>query len=120
MFDPTEEAFDEIALFVELAIEDAASSSGDAARDDRDSARSGGGIERTLSIIALVCKDEARADTLEQWFDLGDVVALAAGQQDPHRKPERIGDDMDLGAQSALGAAERVSFSPFLGAPALC
>ena len=120
MFDAAEEALDEVALFVERGIEGAARGGAPAARDYRDGAGSGDGVQRALPVIALVGEDEAGADAIEQRFDLGDVVALAAGQQDAQRKPERIGDDMNLGAQPTPGAAERVSLSPLLGAPALC
>jgi len=60
------------------------------------------------------------AQAVEQGLDLGDIVSLTPGEDDANRQAERVGGDMDLGAQAALRPAERVSFSPFFGAPALC
>lgn len=120
MFEFIEEAFDEVALLVEDGIERAARGGGLAARDDGDGARGGGGIDGALGVIALIGEYEAGADAVEQGLDLSDVVALAAGEDDANRQAECVGGDMNLGAQPAFGAAERVSFSPLLGAPALC
>lgn len=120
MFDLAEEAFDEVTFPVERCIERPAHGGRGAARDDRDRATGSGGIKCALGIVSLVGEDEAGAEAVKQRFDLSDIVALAARQEDAHRKAERVGDDMDLGAQPALGTAERVSLSPFLRAPALC
>jgi hypothetical protein len=51
-----------------------------------------------LSVIAFVGEDEAGFDAIEQGLDLGDVVALAAGEDEADRQAERVGGDVDLGA----------------------
>ena len=67
-----------------------------------------------------------RTQSSEERVDLGDVVAFAAGQNEADRVAQSVGRGMDLGAQPALGASQRVSFKPifgsiaFFGAPALC
>lgn len=120
MFEFAEEALDEVALLVEDRIEGPPRDGAGSARNDGNGSGGGDGIDGTLPVIAFVSEDEAGPDAIEQGFDLSDVVALAACQEDANRQAERVGGDMDLGAQPAFGAAERVSFSPFLGAPALC
>ena len=120
MFDFAEQAFDQIALFVELAIEASPCRGRGSARHDGHRACGGDGVHRPLTIIALVGKDVAGLQALEQRLDLGDVVALAAGQEEAERIPQGVGGDMDLGGQAALRPADRVSLSPFFWAPALC
>ena len=120
MFEFVEEALDQVALFIEGGIEASPGRCGSAPRYDGDGAGCGDSLDRALPVIALVGKDEAGLDAGEQRLDLGDVVALAAGEEDPDRQAKRVGGDMDLGAQAALRPAERVSFSPLFDAPALC
>jgi hypothetical protein len=63
---------------------------------------------------------------IEQAFDLGDVIAFAARQDEADGIAKRIGGGMNLGAQAAFWPSQRVSFKPvfgliaFFGAPALC
>ena len=48
------------------------------------------------------------------------VVCLAAGQEEADRVAQRVGQRVDLGAQSAARAADRLVFADFFCAPALC
>ena len=48
------------------------------------------------------------------------VVRLAAGQMEADRIAERIDQSMDLGAQSAARAPDRLVLAGFFWAPALC
>lgn len=80
MLDAIEEAFDAVALFVEVGVEGAPGCSADAVWDDGDSAACADGISGSLSIIGFVGHNEARLQALEQGFDLSDVVAFAARQ----------------------------------------
>lgn len=80
----------------------------------------------TLAVITLVGQDVVCPQSIEQTLDLGDVVAFTAGQDEADRVTQSVGCGMNLGAQPALGASQRVSFKPifgsiaFFGAPALC
>jgi hypothetical protein len=49
-----------------------------------------------------------------------EVVCLAAGQEKAERIAERIDQCMDLGAQSAARAPDRLVLAGFFWAPALC
>lgn len=120
MLDAAEEALDGVAFFIDGGIERAAIDRAGSARDDGNGTGRGDGVHRALSIIGLVREDEAGAKAAEQRFDLGDVVAFAACQNDPHRQAQRVCRDVDLGTQTTFGAPERVSLSPLFGAPALC
>ena len=48
------------------------------------------------------------------------VVRFTAGQEKAERVPERIDQCMDLGAQSAARAPDRLVLAGFFWAPALC
>ena len=48
------------------------------------------------------------------------VVCLAAGQEEADRVAQRIDQGVDLGAQSAARAPDRLVLTSFFWAPALC
>ncbi len=50
----------------------------------------------------------------------GQVMRLAAGQEEADRVAERIDQGMDFGAQSAARAPDRLVVAGFFWAPALC
>jgi len=49
-----------------------------------------------------------------------EVVCLAACQQKADRVAQRIDHGVDLGAQTAARASDRLVLTGFFGAPALC
>ena len=85
-----------------------------------------GSSHGALAVIALVGQNMVRPQSGEQALDLGNFVAFAAGQDEADRASQGVGCSMDLSAQPALGASQRVSIKPifgsiaFFGAPALC
>jgi hypothetical protein len=48
------------------------------------------------------------------------IALLACGQREPHRTPQTSNRHMNLGAQAAARAAERLIFRPPFFAPAAC
>lgn len=126
VFDLVEEAFDQVAIFVDHSVEAAPLGCCRASRDHRNRAGCSNGIHGALAIIAFVGQNPVCAQPFEQWLDLGDVIALSTRENEANRIAQRIGCGMDLGAQPAFGASQRVSFKPifgliaFFGAPALC
>ena len=56
----------------------------------------------------------------QQMISAHQVMGLAAGQEEVDRVAERIGQGMDLGAQSAARAPDRLVLADFFWAPALC
>jgi hypothetical protein len=102
VFDFAEEALDEVAFLIEGGIEAAPLSGGFASRNDGDGDGAVDGTDGALPVIGFVCHDVARIQAIEQWFDLGDVVALTTGEDEANRTTQGIGCDMDLGRQAAL------------------
>lgn len=102
VFDLVEEAFDEITVFVEMRVEAAPLRGCSASRDDRLCAAGGDGVHGALPVISLVRDNMSGPQSVEQAFDLGDVVALSAGQEEADRVAQSVGSSMDLGAQPAF------------------
>lgn len=99
MFDLAEEALDQIAVFVDRGVEASPTCGCGASRNDGFCAGGGYSIHSPLPIIAFVCQNMTGFQAVKQRFDLRDVVALAAGQDEANGVAERIGGGMDLGAQ---------------------
>lgn len=102
VFDLVEEAFDEITFFVEMGVEAAPLRGCSAPRDDWFCAAGGDGVHGALPVISLVRENMSGLQSVEQAFDLGDVVALSACQEEADRVTQSIGSSMDLGAQAAF------------------
>lgn len=126
MFDLAEEALDQVAVLVDCGVEATPTSGCGSTRDDRFCSGCSDSVHGALTIVALVSQHMVCRQPFEQPFDLRDVIALTAGQNEAHGIAERIGGGMNLGAQAAFRASQRVSFKPifgsitFFGAPALC
>src|SRR3546814_201646 len=102
VFDLVEEAFDEITFFVEMGVEAAPLRGCSAPRDDWLCAAGGDGAHGALPVISLVRENMSGLQSVEQAFDLGDVVALSACQEEADRVTQSVGSSMDLGAQAAF------------------
>ena len=120
-----EEALGQISVLVDRGVKGAPLSGRGAARDDGFCSSRRDCIHGTLAIVTFVGEHMICGHPFEQGLDLRNVVALAAGQDEADRIAQRIGGDMNLCAQPAFGAAQRVSFKSifgsiaFFGAPAL-
>jgi hypothetical protein len=126
VLDLAEEAFDQVAILVDDGVEGAPFGRDGSARDDRFCSCGCDGVHSPLPIVTLVRQNVNRLQAFKKRLDLGDVVALAAGQDEANRIAQRIGGGMNFGAQAAFRPSQRVSFKPvfgsiaFFGAPALC
>ena len=113
VFDLTEEALDQIALFVDRGIKAAPCRGCGAARDDRFCACGGDGIHSPLPVITpfdfaqdrLVSQNMTGLQPVEQRLDLRDVVALAACQDEADGVAQGVGGGpvrfiMDPGGQT--------------------
>jgi hypothetical protein len=126
VFDLAEEALDQVAILVDGGIEAAPFGGDGPARDDGLCAAGRNGVHGPLPIVTLVRQNVTCLQTFKKRLDLGDVVALAAGQDEANGIAQCIGGGMDLGAQTAFRPSQSVSFKPifgsiaFFGAPALC
>ncbi len=120
VLEPVEEAFDEVALAVNLAVNDTADpdvalrrdvSEGASGFDERDN----GGRE-----VAAVGNDvTSERQSLDQGREGGLVRGLAGGEQQAHRQAVTIHHDVDFGGQSSTRTADGVIRAPFLP-PAAC
>ncbi len=73
-------------------------------------------------VISLVGDHRVGRETLDQGLGLRDVMTLPRTEQQTHRIAQRIGRDMDLGAQPAPRSPQTLGIRPPLTirAPAAC
>ena len=102
VFDLTKEALDQIAILVDCGIKGAPLCCRGSARDDGFCSGSSDSVHGTLGIITLVGQHVTCPQAIEQAFDLGDVIAFAARQDEADGIAKRIGGGMNLGAQAAF------------------
>ena len=79
-----------------------------------------GSMTRFLGIERLVGDQRVGLHRGQQLIGTDEIVRLAAGQGEADRIAERIDQRVDLGAQSAARAADRLVLAGFFWAPALC
>ena len=113
-FDAVEEALDQMAFLVERPIQRPASGAAAVALD------LGCGVQvigdepaQRLGVVSGVGDDMADARPVsDQPLGLRAVGPMARRDREPDRQAERVHSRMDLGRQTAAGAADGVSFRP--------
>src|SRR6185437_3286482 len=74
-----------------------------------------------VAVERLVGNERPRLVPLHQWLGLGDVRLLAPRQDELDRVAQSAHEDVDLRAEPATGAAQRlIVVYPFFSAPAAC
>ena len=73
-----------------------------------------------IGVIGRIGHDDLGGQSLDQLGGLRRIALLTCGQGEPHRTSQAANRHMDLGAQAAARAAERLIFRPFFFAPAAC
>ena len=119
MLEFAEEAFDEVALAVDVPV--------DRAMDQALAGRwyvsfgaiGSDQIEQCIGVIAAVGDDMSAFETGEQERCRAQVVVLSGSQHEPHRQAIFIDQGVDLGAQSSTRTADGVILAPFFP-PAAC
>lgn len=120
VFEFVEEAFDEVALAIELRPDRVLDLPGLQGGDVRRRAVLGDQPADRRRVIAPVGDGVAgRFETGEQRRDAALVRGLAGAQHDPERQTALIDHGVDLGAQPAAGTADGVIRPPFFP-PAAC
>ena len=66
----------------------------------------------TVAFIPLVGDDGTGLEAGQQGYGLGNVRPLTAGERETHRPALGINNEMNLGAQSATGAAQSLTLAP--------
>ena len=122
MFELVEEAFDGIALFVEMLVIGQWRLSMPARRDDRLAALGVDLLAQVIGIVAFIGKDGLCLETINQVIAPGGVILLARAGYETDRQAQSVGSGMDFGAQSSPGTTKALGMRPpfFLRAPAAC
>ena len=116
-----EEVFNQMARFVEFLVILALFFAVGFGRDDRRFARFLQGNQHPrIGIESLVGDHRFGFQLRQQNVGTIQLAGLAAGEMKPRRVAQIIDRGMNLGAQSALAAPDRLIGAPFLSAPALC
>ena len=119
MLELVEAAFDEMPFLVEGGIERKLSGPGGVGGDDRLSPGGGNIPAEVVGVIGGVGDHLLGRQAGDQGLGLGDVIALAGGQQEAHRQAQTAHRQVDLARQAPARAAEGLILSPPF-APAAC
>ena len=107
LFEFAEEILDQMALFVEFAIEVARRQTVWSRRDYSGFASRRQRVEHsTIGIEGAICDQQVGGHVRQQCISPGQVVRLSRRQQQVQRIAERVDQRMDLGAQTAAAAAK--------------
>ena len=109
-----EEILDQVALFVEFAIEFARRQAVWSGRDYGGFASRRQRVEDSaIGIEGAICDQQVGGHMRQQRISPGQVVRLSRGQQQAQRIAECVDQRMDLGAQTAAAAAKCLVLSFF-------
>lgn len=121
LFEFAEKVLDQVARLVEMFVKVAGRGAVAAERDDRPSRGRGERSDDPLvGVVSFVGDQRGSGDLRQQGVRAGKVMYLSGGQVERDRVAEGVDQSMDLGAQSAFAAADRLPAIVFFGAPALC
>jgi hypothetical protein len=108
-----------VPLLIDMPVERDLCGSRGVGRDHGRRARGCDGGSEMVCVVGGVGEDEARREALNQRARLRRVPGLAGGEQEPRRTAEAADRQMDLCAQAASRASDRLILSPPF-APAAC
>ncbi len=117
----TEEVLDQMARLVEFFVVRARCRAIAFGRDHRDLV--GGGKRRDhpgIGVERLVGEQRIGGEVRQEGIGTLQIMRLPGGEQEFDRVAECVDQGVDLGAQPAFAAADRLVCAIFLGAPALC
>ena len=78
------------------------------------------GLEDGVRVVTSVCHDDLSLPAGQQGHSLGELPGLAAREPEGNWLAQAVGEQMDLGAQSASGTPQSLVFAPFLRPVAAC
>lgn len=120
LLEPVEKALDEVARLVAMPVDRAWTQSVAARGNDGLGATRFDDVDQCIAVVAFVGDDRFGGDVLNQGGALAHIGRLAAGQDQAQRIAQCVNAGVDLGAQPAARAADRLIASVFLAAPAAC
>jgi len=117
-----EEALDDVALLIEIAVVGALDLAVPLGRDDDLGSSFGDLIAQMIGVVALIADRGARIEALDKVMCEGDIVTLPGRTNQAERITERVTRGVDLGAQPASRPAQALGIRPpfSLRAPAAC
>lgn len=116
-----EEVLDQVARFVERFVVGPRRRAAALGRDHRQLAGGGERFDHPgIGVECLVGNQRVGGKRGQEGVGTLQVVRLAGREQEADRVAERIDQGVDLGAQPAFAAADRLVFAGFFCAPALC
>ncbi len=120
MLDFVEETLDQMTLLVQMGVIFPRLFAVLAGWNDRFCISRCDVVQEFLRIIGSIRNRPLEIEISKQVFGLGDIMALPSGQEKPQRVAQGIYAGMDLGAESAPAASERLACLPtaFFEAPA--
>ena len=120
MLDFVEETFDQVPLLVQVAIIFPLFFAVLAGRYHRFGFFLRNLLQEIFRIIRAIRNHPLKIEICNQVFGLGDIMSLPSGQKKPQRIAQGIYAGVDLGAEPAPAASERLAFLPatFFAAPA--
>lgn len=65
-----------------------------------------------VAVESLVGDQSAKGQAIDQRLDANGVEAVTGQKREPHEIAQGIGEGQDFGAQTALGAADRLALGP--------
>src|SRR5262245_42084918 len=119
MLDAVEEAFHQVAVFIQVTIIGPLLLAVRHWRDYHQSASRTNVRDQGIGVVCLVGHHRLSVQSLDQGLSLLDVRLLATGQIAAQRIAQCIDRGMDLGAQSSARASKRLR-AVFFWAPAAC
>lgn len=108
MLDATEEALDQVAVFVLVAIESALNDAMAARRDDGFDPLIVKMFENGVGVVRLVRTERVGLQSAEQGQRLWAIPRLTAGQAESGKHSQPFDQGVDFRAQSAARAPERL------------
>src|SRR5262245_23112757 len=121
LLEPGEEILNQVASLEQLLVVISLDLAVGLGRDHHSLASGDEWIDHTLLGVERLGRDQrVSLHRRQQVIRSLQVVFLATGQEEADRIAERIDQGMDLGAQPTARAADRLVFTGFFSAPALC
>ena len=116
----SEEAFDQVALFVESEVAFPFFFAIALWRNDNCDSRVPQPSDQGVCIVSLVAEQRAASDAFEQLRRSANIVDVPRRQNKFDRIAQGVGESMDFGCQAAPGTSDGLVLAPFFRAPALC
>ena len=122
LFEPVEEALDDVAFLVEVGVVGALDGSVTFRRDDDFASGLGDPVAQMIGVVALISDRDLGFEAVDQLVREGNVVALPGRADQTHRIAKGVAGDVDLGAQASARPAKALGMRPPFCrlAPAAC